>query len=92
MIDETQARTALLLLKSFGPAPVFLLARLLGVPEQEAARVLAGLAHDGLVAEETEDRWFLTDAGVDNLKPTFSERPAAITRWLRGRGAGKSGV
>jgi hypothetical protein len=87
--DLVRVRTTLLLLRSFGPANLFILARLLGVQENEAARILAGLARNGL-ANELDQKWILTSAGRDELKPDWLDRPGPMVRWRRGRRAGSS--
>jgi hypothetical protein len=81
---DTLARTTLLLLRSFGPANAFLLAKLAGHPEHDVARALAALEDEGL-AQQDSNRWTLTAIGYETCRGPHSNRPGSIAKFRAGR-------
>jgi hypothetical protein len=85
-VTDTLTRTTLALLRSFGPANAFLLARLSGRPERDVARALAELERQGLASSDN-NRWILTERGgleAGRLQ-AHSERSAGFIQYRAGR-------
>jgi hypothetical protein len=64
MTDSVLARTLLALLKSYPASNAFLIARLAGCPERDAAKALDELERAGAVTSDGA-RWTLAPAGLE---------------------------